>query len=125
VFEVAKGSGTITTLASFNGANGDRPYDGLYMDSAGNLYGTAEDGTGSTVNGVVFEVVGEIASGECEPADDRLGAGAIRLTSRAKPGAPSAQSTNRRITSRMTAGRLGQRSITRARSGSLGRWWGQ
>ena len=41
VFEVAKGSGTITTLASFNGTNGAIPFGGLMMDSSGNLYGTA------------------------------------------------------------------------------------
>ena len=44
VFEVAKGSGTITTLASFNGTNGADPFGGLIMDSSGNLYGTAADG---------------------------------------------------------------------------------
>ena len=40
VFELAKGSGTITTLASFNGTNGANPFAGLIMDSSGNLYGT-------------------------------------------------------------------------------------
>jgi hypothetical protein len=41
VFELAQGSGTITTLASFNDTNGLRPSAGLIMDSRGNLYGTA------------------------------------------------------------------------------------
>ena len=40
VFELAQGSGTITTLASFNGTNGATPQAGLIMDSSGNLYGT-------------------------------------------------------------------------------------
>ena len=40
VFEVAKATGTITTLASFNGTNGAQPEAGLVMDSSGNLYGT-------------------------------------------------------------------------------------
>lgn len=31
---------TLTTLATFNGANGDLPYSGLVADSAGNMYGT-------------------------------------------------------------------------------------
>ena len=41
VFEVAKGSSTITTLASFNGTDGFYPDGGLVLDAAGNLYGTA------------------------------------------------------------------------------------
>ena len=40
VFELAQGSNTITTLASFNGTNGAYPRAGLVMDSSGNLYGT-------------------------------------------------------------------------------------
>ena len=42
VFELAKGSGTITTLASFNGTNGAIPDCRLIMDSSGNLYGTTD-----------------------------------------------------------------------------------
>ena len=55
VFELAKGSGTITTLASFNGTDGANPYGGLIMDSSGNLYGTAADG-GASGDGTVFEL---------------------------------------------------------------------
>ena len=42
VFELANGSGTISTLASFNPytGNGSVPVGGLIMDSSGNLYGT-------------------------------------------------------------------------------------
>ena len=40
VFEVVKGSSTVTTLASFLGPNGANPAAGLIMDSSGNLYGT-------------------------------------------------------------------------------------
>ncbi len=40
VFELAHGSGTITTLVSFNGTNGLSPEASLIMDSSGNLYGT-------------------------------------------------------------------------------------
>jgi len=62
VFEVQQGSGNVTTLASFNGANGDRPMAGLVLDGSGNLFGTTwEGGIGyvSSINpgdGTVFEV---------------------------------------------------------------------
>ena len=55
LFEVAQGSGTITTLASFNATNGSSPVDNLIMDSSGNLYGTARDG-GAFSGGTVFEL---------------------------------------------------------------------
>jgi uncharacterized repeat protein (TIGR03803 family) len=55
VFEVARGSATITTLASFDGTHGKFPGAGLVMDAAGNLYGTAELG-GASNDGAVFEV---------------------------------------------------------------------
>lgn len=55
VFEVVQGSNTITTLASFNGANGRQPSVGVVMDSAGNLFGTTRLGGASDV-GTVFEV---------------------------------------------------------------------
>jgi uncharacterized repeat protein (TIGR03803 family) len=57
VFEVAHGSGTITTLASFNGSDGANPLAGLIMDSSGNLYGTTEVG-GAWNGGTVFELTG-------------------------------------------------------------------
>jgi uncharacterized repeat protein (TIGR03803 family) len=56
VFEVAAGSGTITTLASFNGTNGGGPLTGLLMDSSGNLFGATTTG-GASNDGTVFEVV--------------------------------------------------------------------
>ena len=55
VFELAKGSTPITTLASFNGSNGSNPQAGLIMDSSGNLYGTAQNG-GANGYGTIFEV---------------------------------------------------------------------
>jgi len=55
VFELAQGSGTITTLASFNGTNGEYPLAGLIMDSSGNLYGTTVYG-GASSDGTVFEL---------------------------------------------------------------------
>jgi uncharacterized repeat protein (TIGR03803 family) len=59
VFEVAKGSGTITTLASFSGPDGSGPLGALVIDGSGNLYGTTAYGGayGGTVGyGTVFEV---------------------------------------------------------------------
>ena len=44
IFELSKGSNTISVLASFNGSNGIGPFGALILDSAGNLYGTAVDG---------------------------------------------------------------------------------
>jgi len=55
VFEVAKGSNTITPLASFNGTNGANPEAGLVMDGQGNLYGTTSAG-GASGYGTVFEL---------------------------------------------------------------------
>jgi uncharacterized repeat protein (TIGR03803 family) len=55
VWELKYGSGTITTLASFNSSGPVFP-SGLVMDSAGNLFGTSNLG-GSAGKGSVFEVV--------------------------------------------------------------------
>src|SRR5437763_11946011 len=54
VFEIAHGSGTITTLASFDGANGMDP-NTIVRDASGNLYGTAYGG-GANGDGTVFEL---------------------------------------------------------------------
>jgi uncharacterized repeat protein (TIGR03803 family) len=55
VFEIAHGTSTITTLASFNSTNGANPYDTVYIDSAGNLYGTAYNG-GANGDGTVWKI---------------------------------------------------------------------
>ena len=54
VFEVALGSDTITTLASFNQTNGDNP-NGVTIDSHGDLFGTTQYGGSSSV-GNIFEL---------------------------------------------------------------------
>lgn len=57
VFEIVKGSKTITTLASFDGVNGRYPsYSGVVFDRNGNLYGTTLQG-GTNDRGTVFEIV--------------------------------------------------------------------
>ena len=56
VFEIAKGSNAITTLASFNGTNGSNPYAGVTLDPSGNLYGTTNAGGASLDAGTVFEI---------------------------------------------------------------------
>ncbi|HEY2589583.1 MAG TPA: choice-of-anchor tandem repeat GloVer-containing protein [Tepidisphaeraceae bacterium] len=55
VFEVAGGSNTITTLLSFDGPNGAKPFDTVTLDAAGNLYGTTVSG-GPTNDGTIFEI---------------------------------------------------------------------
>ncbi|HUB27997.1 MAG TPA: choice-of-anchor tandem repeat GloVer-containing protein, partial [Tepidisphaeraceae bacterium] len=56
VFEIASGSNTITTLASFDGTNGANPDTGLIRDSSGDLFGTTAAG-GASSDGTVFEIV--------------------------------------------------------------------
>ena len=53
-FAIAAGGGTFTTLASFGGASGGNPYDGLTEDSNGDLFGTTFAGGGYV--GQVFEI---------------------------------------------------------------------
>ena len=57
VFEVATGTHALTTLATFNGDNGEYPDAGLIADAAGNLYGTTEWG-GAASRGTLFEITG-------------------------------------------------------------------
>src|SRR3989442_9196271 len=46
---------TLTTLYSFTGSDGARPYAGLIADASGNLYGTTSSG-GANGYGTVFKV---------------------------------------------------------------------
>jgi uncharacterized repeat protein (TIGR03803 family) len=55
VWELAKGSGAITVLASFNGTNGSFPLGGVTLDAGGDLFGTASDGGANGV-GAVWEL---------------------------------------------------------------------
>ena len=56
VFEIAKSTGELTTLATFTGANGEHPERGLTIDAAGDLFGTTFRG-GADNDGTVFEIV--------------------------------------------------------------------
>jgi uncharacterized repeat protein (TIGR03803 family) len=55
VWEITKGSNTITTIASFSGSNGRTPYGGVTLDAQGNLYGTTRLG-GANNDGAVWEI---------------------------------------------------------------------
>lgn len=55
VFEIAKASGNLTTLATFNGSNGAYPEAGVILDASGDLFGTTESG-GAVGSGTVFEI---------------------------------------------------------------------
>ena len=62
--ERANAQYTLTTLATFNGANGASPVAGLIIDPAGNLYGTTTLGGDLTLNGgyglgTVFKVAAD------------------------------------------------------------------
>jgi uncharacterized repeat protein (TIGR03803 family) len=55
VFEIAKSTGELTTLATFTGANGATPTGRLAIDAEGDLFGTTETG-GANGDGTVFEI---------------------------------------------------------------------
>ena len=56
VWEIAKGTDTITTLASFSVATGYQPMSGVTLDAQGDLFGTAYKG-GLGGLGTVWELV--------------------------------------------------------------------
>jgi uncharacterized repeat protein (TIGR03803 family) len=55
IFELAAGTREFSTLALFNGTDGEGPFDGLIADANGNLYGTTELG-GASNDGTVFKL---------------------------------------------------------------------
>ena len=66
IFEIVNGSGTITTLASFDGADGRSPITSLTADGSGNFYGIT---TGGDTVACVFSLVPDIdVEGSGSPA---------------------------------------------------------
>lgn len=55
VFEITP-TGTLTTLHSFDNADGNNPYATLLQATNGNLYGTTITGSGPSIGGTVFQV---------------------------------------------------------------------
>jgi uncharacterized repeat protein (TIGR03803 family) len=55
VFRLDTGTNTLTTLVSFDGANGGAPYARLIADAAGNIFGTTQGG-GANILGTVFRL---------------------------------------------------------------------
>lgn len=53
LFEIPAGTTQVDTLFSFSGGNGARPYSSLYVDDAGNLWGTTAVG-GADNGGEIF-----------------------------------------------------------------------
>ena len=56
VFKIAAGTHTLSTIASFNGANGANPVGGVTFDAHGKLFGATNIG-GADNLGTVFEFV--------------------------------------------------------------------
>ena len=57
IYELPHGSGTITVLASFDGANGATPgHAGVILDPAGDLFGATSGGGNTGGDGVVYEL---------------------------------------------------------------------
>ncbi len=55
VWEVAKGSGNVATIASFSGTNGANPFSNVTLDANRNLFGTTS-GYGADGYGTVWEL---------------------------------------------------------------------
>ncbi len=55
VYKIDANSGALSTLVSFNGANGAYPIGALTVDARGNIFGTTLDG-GANNLGTVFEI---------------------------------------------------------------------
>lgn len=63
VWELPKGSSSVSVLASFTGGNGDEPQCPLVVDSSGNVFGETNAGGSGTAGSVGAGTFFEIASG--------------------------------------------------------------
>ena len=82
IFELVHNSGTINTLASFDGTDGATPgHAGVILDSAGDLFGATSGGGNTGGDGVVYElpnnsstiaVLGTFAGGDSADPQGRL-----------------------------------------------------
>ena len=73
------GRSTISTLTSFNGANGQEPLSGLLMDGNGNLYGTAFVGGAFGIGTVFASPLPDIGPACRDPDDDHVIALAVAV----------------------------------------------
>ncbi len=98
VFEIAKGSGQITDLASFSAATGDAPLANVVLDSSGNLFGVTNIG-GANNGGTVYEIANADPSPAPEPSQASTlalvmtGLTALLLQAKRRKGAASVQTT--------------------------------
>lgn len=58
VYQLAAGTYSLTTLVSFNTANGSNPMGGITVDLNGNLFGTANIG-GANNNGTIYKITAD------------------------------------------------------------------
>jgi uncharacterized repeat protein (TIGR03803 family) len=59
LYEWVKSSGTLVTLASFNGTNGMNPEYLMIENGSGNFFGTTDSG-GANNDGTIFETIGGV-----------------------------------------------------------------
>ena len=86
VGSTAKAQYTLSTLATFDGTNGEFPRAALIADASGNLYGTT-DGGGANNDGTVFKIANDAGASDfgldgCQEFDANVRRGGARQVSR-------------------------------------------
>lgn len=95
VFELIKGTTTITPIANFNNTDGRDPVGTLSVNSSGDLFGTTYDG-GASQSGTAFELTPSTAGGGG-------GGGSGSLTAALSATAPATGVSGQRIKASFTA----------------------